>query len=103
MSKQRLDEMVDEATVDCYHEAEQVVGLFTMIEENLRIPFETSVLGTAVTVERIELDDRDRIVAVCVRGRVRQNIPILDLPLPRPVPKGAEWIDAYRYWLVGGS
>jgi hypothetical protein len=33
--------MVEEATVDCYNEDEQATGLFTMIEENLEVPFET--------------------------------------------------------------
>jgi hypothetical protein len=28
------------------------------------------------------------------RGHDRQSIPILDLPLPKPVPDGAEWIEA---------
>ncbi|MCA1672630.1 MAG: hypothetical protein LC799_10650 [Actinobacteria bacterium] len=34
-----------------------------------------------------------------VDDQVRQVISILDLPLPTPPPEGAEWIDAYRYWL----
>jgi hypothetical protein len=27
-----------------------------------------------------------------------QAISVLDLPLPEPPPKGAEWIAAYRRW-----
>ena len=34
---------------------------------------------------------------VVVIGR-RQAIDVLDLPLPEPLPKGAEWIAAYRHW-----
>lgn len=41
-SRARLEAMVAEATVDCYNESEQVTGLFTMIEENLELPFKTS-------------------------------------------------------------
>lgn len=95
----RLDAMVREATVDCYNEAEEATGLFTMIEDHLEVPFETTVLGVPVTVASVDISDDDRIVAICVRGRTRQAIPILDLPLPVPVPKGAEWVDAYRHWL----
>ncbi len=40
----------------------------------------------------------DGIVAVCARGRHRQKIDLLDLPLPTPAPDGADWIDAYRAW-----
>ena len=44
-SDARLEELIEQATVDCYNEEEQVTGLFTMIEDNLAIPFEKSVLG----------------------------------------------------------
>ena len=90
--------MVEEATVDCYNESEQVCGWFTMIDENLAVPFEAMVLGVTVTVERVDITEADQIVAICSRGRRRQSIPILDLPLPTPPPDGAEWIEAYRRW-----
>jgi len=51
-----------------------------------------------VTVERIDLTEADEVVAICRRGRTRQRINVLDLPLPTPRPEGAEWIEAYRYW-----
>lgn len=101
-SKARLDRMVEEAIVDCYNDSEQVTGLYTMIENNLALPFDTTVLGVPVTVEEIDLTQREEIVAICRRARVRQTVPIIDLPLPSPPPSGAEWIDAYRHWLRGG-
>jgi Calcium binding len=98
ISKARLEEMIEQATVDAYDESEQLTGWLTMIQENLAVPFETSVLGVLVTVERVDLNRSDQIVAVCTRGRSRQPLPILDLPLPTPPPDGAEWIEAYRRW-----
>ena len=97
-----LDKLISEATVDCYNESEQLTGLFTMLEENLTVPFATTVLGVEVTVERIDMNDADDIVAVCRRGRKRQRVPVLALPLPEPRPKGAEWIEAFRRWSGGG-
>lgn len=96
--KARLAELVEEAVVDCYGEEEQLTGLFTMIEENLALPFATRVMGVEVTVESIDLTEDNRIVAGCRRGKERQAISLLDLPLPLPPPAGAEWIHAYRYW-----
>ena len=101
LARERLKEMIEEATVDCYNESEQLTGLFTMIEGDLHVPFETSVLGVLVVVERVDLTEREEIVAICSRGRDRQLIPILDLPLPSPTPEGAEWIEAYRQWVRG--
>ena len=93
--------MIEEATVDCYNESEEVTGWFTMVEDNLVVPFETVVLGVAITVERVDVTETDQIVAICSHGRQRQSIPILDLPLPTPPPEGAEWIEAYRRWVRG--
>ena len=98
LSPTRLDEMIDEATVDCDNEAEQITGIFTMLEEDLDLPFITTVLGMEVTVDRVELTVSGMMVAVCRRQGRRQRIPLLDLPLPDPRPAGAEWIDAYRRW-----
>ena len=97
-SAARLDELIAEATVDCYNDDEQVTGLFTMIEDNLSLPFQTTVLGVAVSVVGIDLSDSGQIVATCSRDGLRQAIPVLDLPLPVPAPAGVEWIEAYRRW-----
>src|SRR5213594_4725967 len=98
LSKDDLERMVEDATVDAYGESEQVCGFYTMLENNLELPFNTAVLGAEVMVERIDLPDDDHIVVVCRRGQKRQRLPILDLPLPEPPPKGWEWIAAYRHW-----
>jgi hypothetical protein len=96
ISNSELDALIEEATVDCYNEEEQITGLFTMLEEHLTLPFQTSVLGMTVTVTRVDLTVSDQIVAICQRDRVKQAIAILDLPLPAPAPDGSEWIEAYR-------
>jgi len=93
-----LDKLIEEATTDAYNESEQAGGFFAMIEENLALPFVTQVLGQDVTVIKVNITKRDQIVAICLRGKARQAIPILDLPMPAPRPEGAEWIDAYRRW-----
>jgi hypothetical protein len=98
MSEVQLDALVEQATVDCYNEAEQITGLLTVIEDELKAPFKTQVLGVDVTVERVDLNGDERIVAICSREKLKQAIPLLDLPLPTPPPEGAEWIEAYRHW-----
>jgi hypothetical protein len=98
LSAERVAEMIEEATVDAYDESEQAVGWFTMFENHLELPFDTDVLGVRVTVEKIDLREDNRIVAVCRRGKQKQSIAITDLPLPTPKPSGAEWIEAYCYW-----
>ena len=98
VTQARIDELIEEATVDCYNESEQISGFFCMLEERLVVPFSTKLLGQEVVVEKVDLTEGSEIVAVCRQGRHRQRVAILDLPLPNPRPDGSEWIEAYRHW-----
>ena len=97
----RLKQLIAEAIVDAYDDSEQRVGFLTMLEESLALPVETDLRGVRVTVERIDFNDAEEVVAICRHGRSRQAIPLVDLPLPSPRPAGAEWIEAYRHWARG--
>lgn len=89
--------MIEEATIDCYDEEEQLTGLATMVGDNLEVPFKTTVFGVEVTVTGVTHTSHG-LVADCVIGRHKQAIHLLDLPVPEPPPNGAEWIAAYRRW-----
>lgn len=92
LSRAELAAIIEAATVDCYNESEETTGWLTAIQGGLAVPFETRGLGVEVTVQKVALDASGQIVAVCARGRARQALPILDLPLPSRAPQGAEWI-----------
>ncbi len=100
-STARLDRLIEDAIVDAYGEDEQRTAFLTMLEDNLELPFETVVLDVSVVVEKVDLRETGEIVAICRRGKGRQAVPILELPLPTPLPAGAEWIQAYRRWARG--
>jgi hypothetical protein len=87
-----LDALI-EAIVDAYTESEQAVGFHATVEQHVELPFETVLLGVAVTVRKIDITRTDEIVAPCHRGRERQAVPILDLPLARST---AERLGMYR-------
>jgi hypothetical protein len=74
------------------------LGFCSLLEENLAVPFTTTVLGVEVKVCAITQSSDGRLVARCSRGTAQQAIGLLDLPLPDPAPAGAEWIEAYRHW-----
>jgi hypothetical protein len=95
LSEAELDEMIADATVDCYDDEEARSGFLAMLQDELVVPFTTTVLAVEVTVEEVTLSG-EQIVAVCSRGGTRQAIGILDLPLPSPAPEGAAWIEALR-------
>ncbi|MBI4082903.1 MAG: hypothetical protein HY423_09870 [Candidatus Lambdaproteobacteria bacterium] len=93
--------MIEQATVDAYGEEEQRTAFLTVIEDELACPFRTRVLGVKVTVERVDFNRADEIVAICSKDVRRQAIPLVGLPLPESPPRGAEWIAAYRRWARG--
>jgi hypothetical protein len=93
-----MDALIAEATVDCHDQSECVTGFYTMLVENLAVPFQTVVLGVDVIVTDVDLTDDGQIAAICMRGATTQRISVLELPLPTPPPEGAEWIDAYAQW-----
>src|SRR5258708_23520741 len=94
LSKADLDELVEEAIVDAYGEDEQLTGFYTMIEENLALPFTTRALSVEATVAGIHPPDYG-IFPLSLRETHRQSIPILDLPLAAPAPPGSAGIAAY--------
>src|SRR5271170_5930359 len=90
LSKARLEALIEEAVADAYGDEEQTVGFFTMIEEHLALPFSVSILGLEAVVEKVDMTRDGQIVAVCKRDGVKQRIEILDLPMRKPIPAGAE-------------
>jgi hypothetical protein len=101
LSNAKLEALIEEAIVDTYNEDEQKVGLLTMIQEHLSLPFPVNILGVEAVVEKVDMTRDGRIVAVCQRDGMKLRIEILDLTLPKPAPVGAEWIAAYSYWRKG--
>ena len=69
LSKARLDDLIDDALTDANGESEQVTGFYTMLENDLHVPFETQILGVTATVESIDITEADQLVAVCRAGR----------------------------------
>ena len=45
LSEAELDALIDQATVDCYNDDEELAGFAVMLEDNLALPFETTALG----------------------------------------------------------
>jgi hypothetical protein len=42
----RLAEMIEEATIGCYNDSEQITGWFTVMDENLAVPLRDDGPGT---------------------------------------------------------
>lgn len=101
---ERLRALIEEATIDCYGEEEQMTGLWTMIEENVICPFKARVVGEVVTVTGFSWPSgKCDFMAICKRKGQRYEIDLSSLEWSEPRPEGFEWIEAYVAWRRGGA
>lgn len=97
--KNYLNELIEEAIVDCYNEEECRLGFLTKLQDFLQIPFEAKLGGKIVTVKNIDGDDR--VIKAFIRhDEITYPVDILDLEIDHKV-KGSRWIAAYRKWEQG--
>ena len=97
--RERLRELIEEATVDCYGDEEQFMGLCNMIEEEVVVPFKAKVIGEAVTVTSLNAgNEGNSIWATCERNGKKHRVEITSLEWVKPLPEGFEWIEAYIAW-----
>ena len=103
-STARLEELIEEATVDCYDEDEQHSGLVTMIQDNVECPFRAKVVGEEVTVTGFDFPKRGRgLVAVCERAGKEFRVDASSLEFLKARPEGYEWLEAFEYWQGGAD
>jgi hypothetical protein len=101
LSNMRLDKLIERAIVDASGELKQIVGFYTMLDNNIAMPIYTKLLGVEVIVEYVDMSDDERIVAVCVCGKSFQRVPIIILLTPDPPSAGVRRNDAFRRWTRG--
>jgi Calcium binding len=95
----RLDPLIEEATVDCYNEAEEHMGFMNMIDENVVCPFKATVIGEEVEVVELRSPEAGfGLNAVCRYKGKDYNIDINSLGWPKIKPEGFEWIEAFQVW-----
>jgi hypothetical protein len=98
-SAARLEELIDEATIDCYGEGEEHTGLLTMIEEYVVCPFRAKVNGEIVEVTGLRWPDSGYgLFTICRRNEKTDPVDIDSLDRNEPLPEGYDWIAAYQAW-----
>lgn len=97
INRKKLEQLIDEATVDCFGPYEEVWGFQVALEDNLLFPFKAKVVDEDVEVVGVDVKN-DHLVAVCKRKDKKYVINILDLKYDPKQVDGGEWIAAYREW-----
>jgi hypothetical protein len=94
--RERLRELIEEATVDCYGEDEQLMGMMVTVQDNVVCPFKAKVIGEEVEVTALE--EGIGLNAVCRHKGKEYRIDVSSLEWLPERPEGLEWIEAYLAW-----
>lgn len=93
-----LDSLIEEITVDCHDEYEQLTGFQTAFEEDANLPCPGIVVGEDVEVISVAADDdRRELIATCQRNGKRYDIALLDINI-KGDPATSRLIAAYHRW-----
>jgi hypothetical protein len=94
-----LDNLIEEITVDCYDEDEQLTGFEAAFDEDATFPCPGTIVGEAVELLHVgQGDGRRELIATCQRNGRRYDIALLDLDIQAD-PTTSRLIAAYRRWI----
>lgn len=105
-SEERLQELLKEATVDCYDDEEAFMGVLITVDENVDWPLAAQLAGMPVEVLGLSESansTRRRIVARIRRGGKEYSASLADLTFGEMDETNAEWLAMYRWWAKGFS
>jgi hypothetical protein len=94
-----LDSLIEEITVDCYNEDEQLTAFQTAFENDATFPCSGTIVGEHVNVLSVHGEDnRHELIATCQRNGHRYEIALLDIDVNAD-PDTTRLIAAYRHWI----
>jgi hypothetical protein len=99
-SDAELDSLIDEITVDCHDEDEQL-SAFENAFYDATFPCGGAVIGEEVDVLSVGIvDGRRELIAACERSGRRYEVALLDITIDADEDI-ARLLAAYRQWLRG--
>jgi hypothetical protein len=93
-----LDSLIEEITVDCYDEDEQLAA-FENAFYDANFPCPGTVIGEDVEVLSVSMSNRrQELIATCQRDGRRHDLALLDVTLQAD-PTTSRLLAAYRRWV----
>lgn len=93
----KLDDLIDDITVDCHDEDEQLVAFETAFDE-AHLPCPGALIGENIDVLSIGITNgRRELIATCQHNGQRYDIALLDITLDTDQAT-SRLLAAYRRW-----
>lgn len=105
-SKEELEKMIEEATVDCYNEDEAFMGVVYYLADKISFPFRAKWLGDVVEV--IGIDDEEsgferEVIATIRTEDDEYTVGLGELELMPDDTKNGKYFEMYNTGLEGVS
>lgn len=92
-----FEKIIEEATMDCYSEYEQIAGWNCVLEDNLIVPCKCLIGKESAILEKIDMNDSSsEIFGIIKLNKSYMRVPIEDISLENI--NFMSYIEAYRYW-----
>ncbi len=102
--RDRLQALIEEATVDCCDDIEARTGMTGAVAEGVVCPFPAKVIGETVEVTSLEVSREElEVMAACRYKGKEYRIAINSVEWPKNRLKGFEWVEGYREWRKGNG
>ncbi|KKP30765.1 MAG: hypothetical protein UR15_C0001G0010 [Parcubacteria group bacterium GW2011_GWA2_31_28] len=90
-----FEKIIEDATVDCHDEDEQMSGWFCIIEENIQVPCKCFVGKKEAVLKDIDQSE-DSILGLVVIGNIKIRTLLEDIYIEDK--NKMKYINAYKYW-----
>lgn len=94
------EEIVEDATIDCYGEYEQICGWVALLGDEINTPCKCKLGNKEAILEKIDSDDNGNCVVGIVRlGSSKIRVLFQDVVLEDPTLMN--YVGAYKKWCGG--
>ncbi|MEK6927973.1 MAG: hypothetical protein AABX11_06080 [Nanoarchaeota archaeon] len=94
-----LNEIIEDATVDCNDEDEQLMGWACVFEEKICVPCKCLIGKHEAILKEVEQAE-NAILGLITIGKVKIRTPIEDIQIEDG--KIMKYVEAYKYWRKNG-
>ncbi len=99
--KRIYEKIIEEATMDCYDESEQISGWACLLDDRIKTPCKCIVGNEKAVLEKIDTEDNSYVVIGILRlNKTKIRVFIQDITFENS--KAMQHINAYKYWCKNG-
>lgn len=99
--KRIFERIIEDATMDCYDEYEQISGWAALLDDNIPTPCNCTIGKVQAVLEKIDTDDNGNVVIGIIKlNKAKVRVLIQDIILENKT--AMNHINAYHYWCKNG-